>query len=209
MRTTPLHMYHSHAFVAWTFCYKHMCTVLSLSRFLWKAVRVVDIVSVPASLQALKNTKKKQHFSIVSIGGQFEGGERMGLVLSHSHCTIEWYRLLVIPSLHPPLLCLHWQCVCPAWCADTSPIGDWTRATCVPLKRLAIRLPLMVRAVKSNAVILHCVAHPLISGWGWTVWEVVISALAPHLMDTSPWSSFVQVFCLIYGCLRLRSGLLA
>ena len=42
-------MYHSHAFVPWTFCLQ-MCTVLGLSPFLGKkekAVSVVDVVSVP------------------------------------------------------------------------------------------------------------------------------------------------------------------
>lgn len=76
--------------------YKHVCTVLSPSRFLWKNCFVLSTLSVYEPLRGLY-----QHFSIVCTG---VGGERMGItiVLSHSHCTKESLRLLIIPSPHPP-----------------------------------------------------------------------------------------------------------
>lgn len=90
--------------------YKHVCTVLSPSRFLWReknkkyclCCRHYQCTSPPP--EGFNN----QHFSIVSmgVGGEFSGGGRMGItiVLSHSHCTIESY----LPPPHPPSVCLHW-----------------------------------------------------------------------------------------------------
>lgn len=94
-RELLLHMYHSHAFVVWTFCLQTPVYCPNPSRFLWKCCR---------HYQSLL-TGFNQHFSTVSkgVGRQFQRGERMGIttVLSHSHCTIESHRLFIIPSLHP------------------------------------------------------------------------------------------------------------
>lgn len=61
--------------------------------------------------------------------------------------------------------------------------------------------------VNSNhSVLLHCVTQPSLSV---TVQEVVGSDLTHHLMESSPWSSFVQVFCLIYRRIRPCCGLQA
>lgn len=105
----------------------------------------------------------------------------------------------------PPLLLSSWPASRPWWRVRSRCV----EATRLPLKRLAIYSPLIVGAavVKSNAESYFTVFPSLFSGRGFTVQKVIISVLAPHLMDTSPWSNYVQVFCLIYSCIRLCCGL--
>lgn len=88
--TTLLHMYHSHAFVPWTFCLQSRvyCTEsVKVSLRKKKTVLCCRHYRCTSLLVGFNN----QHFSIVSTGvrGQFRVGERMGIpiVLSHSHCT--------------------------------------------------------------------------------------------------------------------------
>lgn len=90
--TIAMHLFLGHS------VYKHLCTVRVRQGFSEELfVCVVDIISVQAFSWAL--TISTLVLSVIGVGG-----ERMGItiVLSHSHCTIESYRLLIIPSPHPP-----------------------------------------------------------------------------------------------------------
>lgn len=81
--------------------------------------------------------------------------------------------------------------------------GPMCQGNCVPLKRLAIYSSLIVGTagrVKSNVVSYFTVLPSLCSLFLRLLLYRKWSVLAQHLMEISPWSNFVQVFCLIYSC---------
>lgn len=191
-------MYHSHAFVPWTFCLQTRvyCTEsvkVSLKKLF---VCVVNIISVRASSRALTISTL-----VLSVGvrGQFKGGERMGItivLLSHSHCTIESYRLLIILSPHPPSCVFTGSASSPmlqrSCCQDEE--GRRFSSSSVLTSELSAMMsqePMCQGNSSATEEIIylfipngrscrvHCVTQqPLFSA--------VISALAPHLTDTSP-----------------------
>lgn len=84
------------------------------------------------------------------------------------------------------------------------------KATRLPLKRLAVYLTPYCRSCSrwiKCRVLLHCVSKSVFrlriyctEKWSYQCWHHISQTLLP-------WSNFVQVFCLIYSCIRLCCGL--